>query len=351
MLIKSRLTGVWIYLSLKTAAERMRGVCSLSQYGGIIARTALDIAAIKLWPAEGPFLWASGYYMPIYNDNRRFLSSRTHRVVIAGALETMLLRAGMKADMIAGTSTAGIAPAATLAQLLCLPLVIQHEGRAYVFDAQVLEHLSMRNGITENDDIIASTCPFAIPVAVYDANQTNLPFAYVRSEKKDHGTKEQVEGIVADGQRAFLIDYHSGEGYFGVASAALAERGVKVNSAWSDDISDLVRPADVSGKRIVQVEDLVSTGGSCVKEIQRYREMGADVTNCLAIFSYGLDAALAGFRDAGVELMPALTYDLLIKTAVDRGYVPKASMDALDEWRADPFSWGERQGYPPKRKV
>jgi orotate phosphoribosyltransferase len=89
-------------------------------YGSEIAKAGLKIGAIKLRP-EDPFTWASGYRMPIYNDNRMFLEYPNHRAIILRGFQTMQEVEDFK--VIAGTSTAGIPHAAGLANLLGLPMI------------------------------------------------------------------------------------------------------------------------------------------------------------------------------------------------------------------------------------
>ena len=55
-----------------------------------IAKISLETGAIKLEP-ETPFLWASGYYMPIYNDNRLLLGSSKHRKLIAEGFKDIII--------------------------------------------------------------------------------------------------------------------------------------------------------------------------------------------------------------------------------------------------------------------
>ena len=88
-----------------------------TSYSYDIARKALDMGAIRLSP-EKPFCWASGYYMPIYTDNRSFLGDYQARRMIAMAFREILEKLGFDPDNIAGTSTAGIPHATTLADML-----------------------------------------------------------------------------------------------------------------------------------------------------------------------------------------------------------------------------------------
>ncbi|NQT58657.1 MAG: orotate phosphoribosyltransferase, partial [Bacteroidetes bacterium] len=58
-------------------------------HGRSIARAAFELSAIKL-QTENPFQWASGYRMPIYNDNRQFLRSHDARKLIAQAFKELI---------------------------------------------------------------------------------------------------------------------------------------------------------------------------------------------------------------------------------------------------------------------
>ena len=112
----------------------------LTKYSNDLARKALELGAIGLSP-EKPFCWASGYYMPIYNDNRSFLGDYQARRMIAMAFSEILGKLGFDPDNIAGTSTAGIPHATTLGDLL------------------------------------------------------QKPVTYIRSSSKDHGLQHQIEGL------------------------------------------------------------------------------------------------------------------------------------------------------------
>jgi len=72
-----------------------------------LARISLKIGAIKFSPDQ-PFTWASGYKMPIYNDNRLFLGNAGHRALITQGFQDLLKKCAAKIEVIAGTATAGI---------------------------------------------------------------------------------------------------------------------------------------------------------------------------------------------------------------------------------------------------
>lgn len=124
-------------------------------YAEKIAKAALEIHAIKLRP-KNPFTWASGFRMPIYNDNRMFLIHPKYRELILDAFKKLLQSERISFDIIAGTSTSGIPPATTLADSLGKPLI------------------------------------------------------YVRDKPKSHGLKNQIEGIDAEsdlqGKEVVLIE-------------------------------------------------------------------------------------------------------------------------------------------------
>ena len=116
-----------------------------------IAKISLETGAIRL-EAETPFLWASGYRMPIYNDNRLLLGNSQHRQLIAEGFKDVITCKEIEVDVIAGTATAGIPPATSLANLLETPLI------------------------------------------------------YVRPHPKEHGMKNQIEGILRQNQNVVVVE-------------------------------------------------------------------------------------------------------------------------------------------------
>jgi len=216
-------------------------------YGKEIAKAGLDINAIKLRPND-PFTWASGYRMPIYNDNRMFLSFPEHRKLIRAGFINLII--DLPYEVIAGTSTSGIPPATTLADSLSKPLI------------------------------------------------------YVRDKPKGHGLKNQIEGIDAE--------------------------------------------SDLQGKKVILIEDLISTGGSSARAVQAIREANGICNYCVSIFNYGLDKAVQAFDnlEPKCEIRSLLTYDKLLEVAKETGYIDVQQAEMLAKWRADPFGWGEKYGFP-----
>jgi orotate phosphoribosyltransferase len=153
-------------------------------------------------------------------------------------------------------------------------------------------------------EVIAGTSTAGIPHGMSLANKLNLPFIYIREKPKLHGLKNQIEGI--------------------------------------DDDSNL------ADKKIVVIEDLISTGGSSARAVQAVRNANGVVDYCLSIFSYGLLSAINEFNNLSkpCQVIPILTYDILIETAIKAKYITEGQAQILREWRLDPFGWGAKAGFP-----
>ena len=95
-----------------------------------LANISLSIGSISLNPLK-PFKWASGYYMPIYNDNRTLLSDYSYRKLVTNGFKELISKNNIYFDIIAGTATAGIAPAASLAYSIGKSLVILNDNNFY----------------------------------------------------------------------------------------------------------------------------------------------------------------------------------------------------------------------------
>ncbi len=116
-----------------------------------IAKDLLSIQAVFFRPEE-PFTWASGIKSPVYCDNRLTLTSTQVRRDVEEGLAHLIKENYPEAEVLMGTSTAGIAHAAITAHLL------------------------------------------------------NLPMGYVRSGAKDHGRQNQIEGRLEKGQKVVVVE-------------------------------------------------------------------------------------------------------------------------------------------------
>ena len=120
-----------------------------------------------------------------------------------------------------------------------------------------------------------------------------LPMGYVRSGHKDHGRQNQVEG--------------------------------KLNP----------------GDKVVVVEDLISTGGSCIEVVNVLRETGADVLGVVSIFTYGMQKGVDRMAAANVKNISLSNFDVLVDVAADEGYIKPEDKSRLIQFRNNPSdeSW------------
>lgn len=335
-------------------------------FGEAIAERALEIGAITLNPVE-PYQWASGFRMPIYNDNRKHLRYPENRKLITDAFEYMIEVEGISVEMVSGTTTAGIAPAASLAQALNVPInifdgpkdeLVCHYTPEYI--GQLVDKIPK-----ENCDVIVSTCPAAIIPAVFAANQRGLPFAYIREKQKGHGLKQQVEGIIKPGEKIIIVDFYNSYSYLERpggftpemenaanigARKVLEGMGLTITAVVSENIFPDYKAPDLTSKKNKHIEDLVSTGGSCVEEIKTYKsKYGADVEFCNAIFSYDFKETLDKFEGV-CKFNRVLGYDQLLEVALHKEKIKPEQHEMLKEWRTDPWNWGAKRGFPKVEK-
>ncbi len=97
----------------------------------------------------------------------------------------------------------------------------------------------------------------------------------------------------------------------------------------------------VNGKRILLIEDLITTGSSSLSGVAALRAAGATVTDCLAIASYGFDDAANAFDDANVTLHTLTDFKTLWRAARWHSNLDNATIQAVEHWWQNPHAWGE----------
>ena len=202
------------------------------------AKDLLSIGAV-FFLSEQPFTWASGIKSPIYCDNRLTLSAPEVRNHIEEGLAAMVSEKFPDAEMLMGTSTAGIAHAAITATLL------------------------------------------------------DMPMGYVRSSAKDHGRANRIEGKMTP------------------------------------------------GTKVVVIEDLISTGGSCIEVVDALREAGAEVLGIVSIFTYGMKKGLDRIAEAKTVNYSLSNLDALVDVAVEENYIVPEWKERIIAFRNNPAdeSW------------
>ena len=120
-----------------------------------------------------------------------------------------------------------------------------------------------------------------------------MPMGYVRGSSKDHGRNNKIEGKL--------------------------EKGTKV----------------------VVVEDLISTGGSCIDVVDALREAGAEVLGIVSIYTYGMKKGLERLAEAKVKNVSLTDFDTVIEVAAETGYIEKEDVERLKKFRDNPSdeSW------------
>ena len=203
-----------------------------------IAHDLLSIGAVFLRPDE-PFTWASGIKSPIYCDNRLTLTAPEVRIHVEEGLAELIRTHYPEAEVLMGTSTAGIAHAAIVGHMM------------------------------------------------------GLPMGYVRSGNKDHGRQNRIEGKLLPGQK------------------------------------------------VVVVEDLISTGGSCIEVVEALREAGAEVLGIVSIFTYGLQKGIDRLAAADVVNFSLSNFDAVCEVAADEGKIRTEDIERLKKFRSNPSdeSW------------
>jgi orotate phosphoribosyltransferase len=100
-----------------------------------------------------------------------------------------------------------------------------------------------------------------------------------------------------------------------------------------------IEGGDVAGRRVILVEDMITTGGSSLAAVEVLRAADAKVARCLAIVSYGFEEGLDAFETAGVALGVLTTFEVVLDVAVVSGRVDEAAASSVRDWLADPHGW------------
>ncbi len=142
-------------------------------------------------------------------------------------------------------------------------------------------------------EVLMGTSTAGIAHAAIVGHLMDLPMGYVRSGAKDHGRNNRIEGKLEAGQK------------------------------------------------VVVVEDLISTGGSCIEVVEALREAGAEVLGIVSIFTYGMRKGLDRLAAANVRNISLCDLDTLVKIAANSNYIQPKDEERILRFRDDPAdeSW------------
>jgi len=143
----------------------------------------------------------------------------------------------------------------------------------------------------EKPDAIAGVATGAIGIGMLVADYLDLPFIYVRPEAKKHGRKNQIEGEIE------------------------------------------------KGKKVMVIEDLISTGKSSIGAIRALKSHGLSVIGMVAIFTYEFDISEENINNENLKLKTLSNYSTLLKIAQKTEYISEAECKILEKWNQAPSSW------------
>ena len=95
----------------------------------------------------------------------------------------------------------------------------------------------------------------------------------------------------------------------------------------------------MDGRKVVLVEDVITTGGSSLEAVETLRRAGGEVAACIAITGYGFPEAAQRFEEAGVPLRLLTTFGRVLEAAERAGSGDAAAVKEARRWHADPRNW------------
>lgn len=138
-----------------------------------------------------------------------------------------------------------------------------------------------------NTEVIAGVETAGIPHSATLGFFTKTPSVFVRKQAKDHGTKKMVEG------------------------------------------------GEITGKRVLLIEDLVTTGGSSLSAVESIRKEGGAVNDCLVIVSYDFKQAKNAFQNANVKLHCLTSFPVILEKAIELQMLNQEQVEKIKSWLAE----------------
>ena len=140
-------------------------------------------------------------------------------------------------------------------------------------------------------DVLAGVAVGGVPHSSALAYMTHKPSIFIRKESKDHGKGQRIEG------------------------------------------------GAVASKRVLLIEDLITTGGSSLSAVDALKAAGALVDDVLAIISYGFSNASEAFDKAGLRLHTMTDFAAVLEQARTSGTLNDEQLAVVRRWFADPYCW------------
>ncbi len=143
----------------------------------------------------------------------------------------------------------------------------------------------------DQPDAIAGVATGAIGIGMLVADYLSLPFIYVRPEAKKHGRKNQIEGEIE------------------------------------------------KGKKVMVIEDLISTGKSSIGAIRALKSYGLNVVGMIAIFTYEFSVSEDNFNKEKINVKTLSNYSTLLRIVQKTQYISEIECKMLEKWNGNPSSW------------
>ena len=143
----------------------------------------------------------------------------------------------------------------------------------------------------DQPDAIAGVATGAIGIGMLVADYLDLPFIYVRPEAKKHGRKNQIEGEIE------------------------------------------------KGKKVLVIEDLISTGKSSIGAIRALKSYGLDVVGMIAIFTYEFSVSMDNFNREEINVKTLSNYSTLLRIGQKTQYISEIECKMLEKWNGNPSNW------------
>lgn len=142
-------------------------------------------------------------------------------------------------------------------------------------------------------EILMGTSTAGIAHAAIVGYKMNLPMGYVRGSNKDHGRTNRIEGKLS------------------------------------------------KGDKVVIIEDLISTAGSCIETAKALRDAGAEVLGVASIFTYGMKKSIDNLNKANLKNVSTCDLDCLVNVAAEEGYIKNQDIERVLKFRNNPddSSW------------
>jgi orotate phosphoribosyltransferase len=140
-------------------------------------------------------------------------------------------------------------------------------------------------------ELLAGVATAGIAWGAMAADQLKLPYLYVRPKPKEHGLGNQIEG------------YYE------------------------------------TGKKVVVIEDLISTGKSSLQVVDVLKNAGLEVVGMVSIFTYDFPVAAEAFIKYELKYRSLTNFPVLIDLAIQKGIVSKEHQEMILKWRENPSAW------------